>query len=193
MSALEPRLVRLEELLRERHPDLVAEFRPGLTDAELDQVLAPLPFHVPEELREWWRWHDGIDGPSYITSGLQFVQARTAVEASLEQGEILRDANGDVEIPPDVIARGWPDAQLMVFCGPGTDYFGADCSQRRDSVMLRAYSQWSREYPLVARSLADAVSRICDHIEQNDQRWEPGATHWTDDGSEEFPAIEEDS
>ena len=39
---------------------ILGHLRPGLLDTELDDLSAPLPFVLPQELRTWWSWHDGV-------------------------------------------------------------------------------------------------------------------------------------
>jgi len=37
----------------------VDRLAPGLTDEEIDAVAEPLGLEFPEEVRVWWRWHNG--------------------------------------------------------------------------------------------------------------------------------------
>src|SRR5690242_14966251 len=37
------------------------DFRPGLTDAEIDKELSSLPFVFPDSVRDLYKWHDGMD------------------------------------------------------------------------------------------------------------------------------------
>jgi hypothetical protein len=48
--------------------------RPGLTDAEIGALTAPLGLVLPEEARRWWRWHDGA---SAQPESLNWVDHRT--------------------------------------------------------------------------------------------------------------------
>jgi hypothetical protein len=57
---------RLQALLDEwegwwSHLDLPINevLRPGATDEHIDTVASRLPFELPEEVRTWFRWHDG--------------------------------------------------------------------------------------------------------------------------------------
>jgi hypothetical protein len=38
---------------------IVESLRPGLSDAEMDELTEPLGIVLPREARTWWRWHDG--------------------------------------------------------------------------------------------------------------------------------------
>lgn len=54
-------LEELEQRWRERELPILDQLRPGLTDKEIDELIAPIGLNVPEEARVWWRWHDGAD------------------------------------------------------------------------------------------------------------------------------------
>ena len=58
-------LAELEEAVGRHDPELVARLAPGLTDAEMDDVMRPLGLTLPEEDRVWWRWHDGLTDPTF--------------------------------------------------------------------------------------------------------------------------------
>jgi cell wall assembly regulator SMI1 len=71
-----PEAIRLTEALLE---DLAAQWRkhdapiarrlaPGLSDAEMDALAAPLGLGVPPEARAWWGWHNGAQNASVVTS-----------------------------------------------------------------------------------------------------------------------------
>lgn len=69
---MESKTTRLTLLLREFETlmdDAGAPFSsfalPGLTDREIDELLAPTGLTVPTELREWWRWHHGCGESEY--------------------------------------------------------------------------------------------------------------------------------
>lgn len=56
-----PLLEELEQRWRDRGLPILDQLRPGLTDDEIDDLMAPLGLELPEEARVWWRWHDGAD------------------------------------------------------------------------------------------------------------------------------------
>lgn len=37
----------------------VDDLMPGLGDDEIDEITGPVGLELPEEVRAWWRWHDG--------------------------------------------------------------------------------------------------------------------------------------
>ena len=69
---MEPKVTRLSPLLHELGAAMDAAGAtftsyayPGISDDEIDELLAPTGLGVPTELREWWRWHHGsrVDVP----------------------------------------------------------------------------------------------------------------------------------
>jgi cell wall assembly regulator SMI1 len=54
-------LLLFERRLREAGSPVARVLQPGLSDAELDVLAATLPVRLPEELRTWYRWHNGLD------------------------------------------------------------------------------------------------------------------------------------
>lgn len=53
-------LGRFEALLRSRHARIVDTWAPGLSDAQIDDIAGPAGLQMPEEVRVWWRWHNGV-------------------------------------------------------------------------------------------------------------------------------------
>jgi hypothetical protein len=56
-------LEQLEERLLD-HPNstLRERLQPGLPDERINSLTASLSFHLPEEARRWYRWHNGSSG-----------------------------------------------------------------------------------------------------------------------------------
>jgi cell wall assembly regulator SMI1 len=52
-------LDRLERVWRRLDSPLVDLLRPGLSDEQIDELMAPTGLTLPDELRLWWGWHDG--------------------------------------------------------------------------------------------------------------------------------------
>jgi hypothetical protein len=63
---------------------LADRWRPGLSDAQIDELLLPAGIDLPEEARVWWRWHDGqqvaADGTVLTLGGRQFPSLEYSVE-----------------------------------------------------------------------------------------------------------------
>jgi hypothetical protein len=52
-------LYAYEERLRTQGLPVGRWLKPGLTDEEMDEIVAPLGLSLPTEGRVWWGWHDG--------------------------------------------------------------------------------------------------------------------------------------
>jgi len=55
-------LVALEAEWRRQGAPIVDELAPGTDDDRISHLMAPLGISLPEELRVWWKWHDGLVG-----------------------------------------------------------------------------------------------------------------------------------
>ncbi len=184
MSTLSDQLARLEGCWQDQNPDLVERLRPGLSSAELDAILEPFEYFVPDELREWWGWHDGIEGDSSITETLQVLSAESSVRHTLQAGVTVRDAVGP-EHAVAQLSEGWPDAQLAIFSEPASTFYGADCTRPRSEALLRWYSyDGTTANEIVAHSLREPVERLCELYERRLLRWEGGSGRWS--GAELF-------
>jgi len=85
---MKPRLLddelldRFEARLRKAGAAVVENWAPGLTDAQIDELLVPLGIDLPEEARRWWRWHDGAlrvaPAPTEISPGRVHLPLRYA-------------------------------------------------------------------------------------------------------------------
>jgi hypothetical protein len=53
-------LGRFEQALDAVGAAITRSWAPGLKDAEIDALIAPHGFQLPEEARRWWRWHNGV-------------------------------------------------------------------------------------------------------------------------------------
>src|SRR5262245_39129632 len=53
---------RIEKWLKEHFPEILADLRPGLTEADLNQFEETIGQRLPEDVRESYRIHDGQEG-----------------------------------------------------------------------------------------------------------------------------------
>jgi hypothetical protein len=56
-------LDRFEGVLRAHRIGIVEAWAPGLSDDEIDELIAPTDLLLPDEVRAWWRWHNGVVTP----------------------------------------------------------------------------------------------------------------------------------
>jgi hypothetical protein len=61
-------LEALERRWREQSPALLQRMEPGIDDDEIDRLSAPLGYAIPDELRRWYRWHNGSANRAVILS-----------------------------------------------------------------------------------------------------------------------------
>jgi len=59
MSLLTDALDRIETWLVKNQPKFALSLAPGLTRAEIDAILQNFPHPLPEELYEFYGWHNG--------------------------------------------------------------------------------------------------------------------------------------
>ena len=65
-------LSELEQRLRDGGAGVVDALNPGLTDAQIDELLLPAGIDLPDEARVWWRWQNGTRrGARAATLGLR--------------------------------------------------------------------------------------------------------------------------
>lgn len=58
-TRLTPLLHELEARMDAAGAPFSSRALPGLSDAQIDELLAPSGLTIATELREWWRWHHG--------------------------------------------------------------------------------------------------------------------------------------
>ena len=88
-------LARFDSLLRSRHVKIVEAWAPGLSDAQIDDIIGPTGLQMPEEVRVWWRWHNGVR-PGYPPDHWMVVPGRIllALEPEVEAYRDLARGNG---------------------------------------------------------------------------------------------------
>lgn len=90
MAELREMLERLDRFLIEQGAPVSEALRPGLTGRDLDAAEAELGFPLPQEVREWYTWHDGIDifavedDDVYLPNGLLLCSMRDAIKGRHE-------------------------------------------------------------------------------------------------------------
>jgi len=148
--AMEPRLLdndlldRFEARLRKEGAAIVDHWAPGLTDAQIDELLVPLGIDLPEEARRWWRWHDGAppEAPA-ISPRRAHVPLRDAAEFNAA----LRD-----EMPElyglDRLLSPVSDMPMVYF----------HCAVPRDApVPIYVQGDWVADPELVLPSIGELV------------------------------------
>lgn len=78
-------LAQIEEQWRRLDAPIVNALRPGLDDATMDSVAAAQGWSMPEELRVWYRWHDGAEPTkrrSIGPGGFEFLTLSEALQVT---------------------------------------------------------------------------------------------------------------
>jgi hypothetical protein len=76
-------LGELDRRWREQSPALVGRLDSGLADAEIDLLAEPLGYTLPEEVRRWFRWHNGSTNRPIIFTRA-FMTLADAVSQTLD-------------------------------------------------------------------------------------------------------------
>ena len=82
MTELTNALNRILAWLEEHRPKATEGFQPGLSSAEIEEKLSSLPFCVPEEVCELYRWRNGDELYGMIFGYLWFLDLDKACEYS---------------------------------------------------------------------------------------------------------------
>jgi cell wall assembly regulator SMI1 len=118
----------LAERWRTLGAPIVDSMLPGLSDAEMDALVAPLGLRLPTEARVWWGWHDGVETGLLshgIGSYIVPLRLAQAVEKHRQLLEIAADvtADDDTSGPDDFWRREW-----FPFAVPPRADLACDCS-----------------------------------------------------------------
>jgi len=100
-------LSALDERWRARGVPTSADLHPGLSDAEMDALTAPLGLSLPGEARVWWRWANGVPQEAVrstrqIGGGMPFLPLEEAVAIYLRHRGIAEE----LAARPDLAALG---------------------------------------------------------------------------------------
>lgn len=93
-ESAEDLLQRLEQILQERAPAVANALQPGLTDEQITDIETAGGFHLSEDLRALYKWHNGMsrDGPLDFIPGHLFLPLDGAVDQRAALHEQLRSA-----------------------------------------------------------------------------------------------------
>jgi hypothetical protein len=115
----------LDELTLALHTAAIStdSWAPGLGDDEIDALMEPHGFDLPEEARRWWRWHNGYvegTGPPWV--GVTPNRPLLSLEQVLDLHASTKDESREI----------WgADRWLMVFVDRPSIFFA--CNGARDA------------------------------------------------------------
>jgi cell wall assembly regulator SMI1 len=120
-------LERLDQRLIEIGAPIAKAWRPGLTDADMDALVSELGLSLSAEIRLWWGWHDGIEGPSLLPTvggGWAPISLHDAVQDTIQQRE--KAALWRQEFPGNPIGD-WADSWITFCATPSPARLASDC------------------------------------------------------------------
>jgi len=60
MTAIKNNLKRIWDCIEQKAPEIKDLFQPGLNSEEIDEITKYLPFKLPEEVYELYKWRNGL-------------------------------------------------------------------------------------------------------------------------------------
>lgn len=115
-------LDRFESVLTANRIGLVHAWAPGLTDTEIDEIIAGTDLQLPEEVRTWWRWHNGlatrdvpVDQLHIVPSGRELISLQDAVLSYQAPGQRPTAADSQRNPPIQVGCRQSGDVAAPVY------------------------------------------------------------------------------
>lgn len=106
---------------------------PGLTDAEIDEVVEPLGLRLPFEARVWWQWRNGptmIGRNRLLGEWHPYLSVSGAVEQYRQSSWVAEQ--GAHSHPHGDPSRLWNPSWFPILGGP--DLIVVDCSVPEDQV-----------------------------------------------------------
>ena len=131
----------------------VDHLRPGLTDDEIDALAKPGGFVLPDEVRRWWRWHNGYPSDGARDSLLLPTRAMLSLEESMAC-RLAVPGLADQNVPG-----------LLPIAGP--PYYILQCSQSGPvASVVWIVLDWASGIERTAPSLGELVATWTDHLER---------------------------
>jgi len=172
-------LAHLERLLAEQKAPVVQRFQPPVSRAALTEVEAYLELPLPNELRQWWGWHDGTDierselavegsiGPSF-----RFLRTERAIQFSREGRELAEKAAPE---EPDSL---WLSSWLAIGSGGRV---ACECAVDIDApvpILDVDYHHTDVPGTVAARSFGEMVSWWIEALESGAWRYNIERNRW---------------
>jgi cell wall assembly regulator SMI1 len=119
IERLSPKLLEhLEWLLVSQKAPIVQRFQPSVSSEALAAVESYFGLSLPDELRQWWEWHDGADVKGHeraakasIGPMFEFLGSEKALKATRKSREIA------VDIDPEEPETYWGSTWLAIGTG----------------------------------------------------------------------------
>ncbi len=159
--------------------------RPGLSEEEMRETLAPLGLTLPSEARAWWGWRNGEDDASdgrlwrpydrclaLDQAVAQYQQSRLVAERGAEKWEGME--RDDI----------WHPTWFPLVKGDGAPITVIDCSVPEGAPTPITFVDWEDLHtPTLpsARSLGEMISWWIDALERGAWRFDASSGTWEED------------
>ena len=156
----------LEQRWRDHSPTLLPRLQHGISDAEIDRVAKPLGYAIPEEVRRWYRWHNG-------SSNQAVILYRTF-------GTLADDVTRTVELEQD--DEAWPKGWMRVM--DERPFIVFDCRDADDDHVPVWHFDYSFDHDHPTRpvfaSIGDMVTFWIELIDAGHLYWDADNWHIRD-------------
>jgi hypothetical protein len=175
-------LEAFERQLRDLDVPVVRYLRPGRSEAELDRAQAQLGFDLPEEVRVWFGWHDGVDlaewPPEQTLGGLQLLTLDQAIASGeTNRGIALESVDGDDAEADEM----WKSTWLTLGVPGYAMEVALDCGGDVDTAVPVYVVDWlGAEQPIAAKraSMKELVQGWSDGLERGSWKWNREERNW---------------
>ena len=176
-------LEQLATRWRQKSMPIAHSLRPGLSDAEMDDLTQPLGVILPREARTWWSWHDGAEpGTANLGPGRVFSPLADAVRNTLSVRDVMRGVDGELD-------PTWRFSWLTMNSGGDTTVI--DCGLSFDEpVPARCYRFEEPETGAEGvPSIGTLVSLYIDAFDRRVWTYDADRRVWCGDASNSDPAT----
>ena len=184
LTQLPSKLDALEEAWRRAGVPVDEMYAPGLDAEETRSILAASGLAVPDEVVEWFAWHNGCVIPRVGTTPLGPTSStayslREALKTRSERAEQAEYAIEDLDPETDP-SDWWDPTWLPIAEDGGQGVFAVELREHSDRCPVR-YVQWSDSSFRDVRedSLADLVDVWLAILELDGWTWSTELGHWT--------------
>jgi|SRR5215203_3691282 len=172
-------LKELERLLVVQEAPVIKRFQPSVFPEVLAAIESELGLPLPDELRLWWRWHNGTDVKSHERAAkasigplFEFLGAEEAMKATLESRALA------LEIDPNEPDVYWGPTWLAIGTGGRVACEVAIGPDVPVSVLDVDYHKAAHPGAVVAQSLGEMVRWWIEALESGAWRYDDEHNRW---------------